>query len=181
MGKMSNIIPKLETARLRLREHRRDDLSRAFLLWSNLTVVRFIGGKSNTRQQCWSRILSYRGHWDLMGFGYWAVEEKSSGLYIGDVGFADFKREITPSIEGAPEIGWALMPSHHGQGLAGEAVETALAWGGQNLKRICGAERSVCLIDPANASSLRIAAKFGYREFARTTVAEAETILFERN
>jgi RimJ/RimL family protein N-acetyltransferase len=173
-------IPKLETSRLRLREHQRDDLGRAFLLWSHETVVRFIGAKPNTRPQCWSRLLSYRGHWELMGFGYWAVEEKSSGLYIGDVGFADFKREITPSIEGLPELGWALMPSHHGQGLATEAVRAATAWGDQNLSDLTGQSRAVCLISPENSMSIRVASKAGFIAYDRTNYADAATILFER-
>jgi RimJ/RimL family protein N-acetyltransferase len=192
---MSNLIPKLETARLTLREHRRDDLSRAFLLWSHPTVVRFIGGKPNLQQQCWMRLLNYRGHWDLLGFGYWAVEEKSSGLYIGDVGFADFKRDLKPSFAGAPELGWALMPSHHGQGFATEAVGAALAWGDQSLKYAAASvpvstavelidqptlSRTVCMIDPLNAPSIRVAEKNGYREYTRTTFADAATILFER-
>jgi hypothetical protein len=34
----------------------------------------------------------YIGHWALMGFGYWVIEEKATGEFVGDVGFADFKR-----------------------------------------------------------------------------------------
>ena len=115
-----------------------------------------------------------------MGFGYWAVEERSSGLYIGDVGFADFERDMQPSFAGAPELGWALMPSHHGRGLATEAVTTALAWGSQNLRGLTGHSRTVCMIDPANVPSHRVADKVGYREYARTKFADADTILFER-
>ena len=42
---------------------------------------------------------------------------------MGEVGFADMKREITPSLEGMPEIGWALMPVAQGKGIASEAVK----------------------------------------------------------
>ncbi len=115
-----------------------------------------------------------------MRFGYWAIEEKSSGLYIGDLGFADFQRDLTPSFEGAPELGWALMPSHQGQGLATEALKLALAWGDDQLASLTGIRRSVCMIDPENKPSLRIAEKIGYREYARTTFADSATILFER-
>ena len=173
-------VPKLESARLTLREYKRDDLGRAFLLWSHPTVVQFIGGKPNDLQQCWSRLLRFRGMWDLTGFGYWAVIEKSSGLYIGDVGFADFMRGVAPTFDGVPELGWALMPSHHGKGFATEAVRIALEWADQNFTSITGRNRSVCMIDPTNIPSLRVAAKCGYAEYARVIVADAPTILFER-
>ena len=64
-----------------------------------------------------------------MGFGHWAVEEKASGDFIGDLGFADFKRDIQPSIQGLPELGWVLASRAHGKGYATEAVRAAIAWG----------------------------------------------------
>ncbi len=140
-------------------------------------MVRFIGGKPSTEQQAWSRLMNYRGHWDLMEFGYWAVEEKSSGLYIGDVGFADFKREMSPSFGSSPEIGWVMMPSHHGRGLASEALQAALAWGDSHLATL---ERSVCMIDPGNAASIRVAEKCGFVSYGRTEYLGEPVNLFER-
>ena len=43
-----------------------------------------------------------------MGFGFWALEEKATGAFAGEMGFAEFKREIDPPILGTPEIGWVL-------------------------------------------------------------------------
>ncbi len=62
-------------------------------------------------------MLRYGGLWNLLGFGYWAVEEKASGRFVGDVGFGMFQREIVPSYGEAPEAGWVLAPWCHGQGL----------------------------------------------------------------
>jgi RimJ/RimL family protein N-acetyltransferase len=62
-----------------------------------------------------------------LSYGYWAVEEKTSGRYVGELGFADFKRDIVPSIEGMPELGWALVPQFHGKGYATEALRAAVA------------------------------------------------------
>jgi RimJ/RimL family protein N-acetyltransferase len=40
--------------------------------------------------------------------------------------------------------------------------------------------RTVCMIDPANAASIRVATKCGFHEWTRATYREHETILFER-
>ena len=74
-------------------------------------------------------MLSYLGHWSLMSFGYWALEEKETGRFIGELGFADFKRDIEPSLKGIPELGWALASPAHGKGYATEALRVVGAWG----------------------------------------------------
>ena len=71
-------------------------------------VTKYISGRPSTVQQTWSRLLTYVGHWNLMGFGYWAIEEKSSGDFVGEAGLADFKRDIAASMKGNPELGFAL-------------------------------------------------------------------------
>lgn len=169
-------IPVIETARLRLRGHRVEDYGDCTAMWADAGVVRYIGGRAFSGEEVWSKILRYAGLWALLGFGYWAIEEKASGRFAGEVGFADFKREIEPSFGGAPEIGWALASWAHGRGFATEAVGAAIAWGDGQL----GAVRTVCLIGPANGASIRVAQKCGYREFARTKYKNQPTILFER-
>jgi RimJ/RimL family protein N-acetyltransferase len=111
-----------------------------------------------------------------MEFGFWAIEEKSAGAFVGEVGFAEFKRELEPPILGVPEIGWVLAPRVHGQGYATEAVRAVVAWGDERF----GSARTVCLIHPENLRSVRVAEKCGYKEFQRTTYKGQETILFER-
>jgi RimJ/RimL family protein N-acetyltransferase len=168
--------PPLETERLLLRGHRPEDFPDCAAMWGDPEVTRHIGGRPFTEEETWSRLLRYAGHWTLLGFGYWVVREKSTGLFVGEVGFADMKRAIDPPFGGAPEIGWALARRSHGLGYATEAVREAVAWGQQHFER----ERTVCLIDPDNARSIRVAQKCGYREYARATYHGAPTILFER-
>jgi RimJ/RimL family protein N-acetyltransferase len=169
--------PVLETDRLRLRPHRRDDFEACYAMWSDPIVMRFIGGKPSTEQQTWSRILNYAGLWALMGFGYWAVEDKASRAFIGEVGFADFHRDIDPAMRDVPELGWALVSHAHGRGFATEAVHAVLAWGDMELHPT----RTVCLIDPENAASIRVAQKAGYLEFKRSFLNEKPVIFFERH
>jgi len=169
-------IPVIETARLRLRGHGVADAEACAKLWADGTVTRFIGGRPQTGEESWARLLRYAGHWALLGFGYWLVEEKSTGALVGEVGLADFRREIEPSFEGTPEIGWILTPEHHGKGYATEAVDAVLGW----AKRDLGAKEVVCLIDPENLASLRLAERLGFRERRRTTFRDKPTIVLEK-
>ena len=65
------------------------------------------------------------------GWGVWAVEEKSSGEFIGFVGLhvppADFP--FLPCVE----IAWRLAFRHWGKGFASEAAEAALRTGFERL------------------------------------------------
>ena len=168
-------VPVLETPRLRLRAHSVDDFPALLAMWSEEAVIHYIGGKRKPPDECWTRLLRYRGLWPLLGFGYWAVEEKASGRFAGDIGFGDFHRAIEPSIHGVAEMGWVLGPDFHGKGYASEAVAAALRWFDAECKG-----RSVCIIDPANVPSLKLAAKNGYREYCRTSFMGDEVILLER-
>src|SRR5437762_7040767 len=111
----------LDTDRLTLRPHRLDDFPDTRALWSDPEVTRFIGGRPLTEEETWQRLLRYVGHWSLLGFGYWAVRERGSGRFVGEVGFANGKRTLEPSFGDAPEIGWVLATSAQGRGYATEA------------------------------------------------------------
>jgi RimJ/RimL family protein N-acetyltransferase len=169
-------VPRIETGRLELRGHRADDLRDCAGMWGDPDVTRFIGGKPFSREEVWSKILRYAGHWTLLGFGYWVIADRVTGRFLGEAGFADFKRRIEPEFAGLPEIGWALASLAQGAGIATEAVHAIAAWGDQHF----GNTTTVCLIHPDNTGSIRVAQKCGYREFRRTTYKEQPTILFQR-
>jgi RimJ/RimL family protein N-acetyltransferase len=168
--------PVIETDRLLLRGHRLEDFDACAALWADPDVTRHINGNPSTPSETWTRLLRYAGHWTLLGFGYWAVEDKASGRFLGELGFADFRREIDPSLAGLPEIGWVLSPQVHGRGLATEGVRAALAWGDAHL----GADRTFCIISPENRASIRVAEKTGYSEFMRAAYKGSPTIVFAR-
>lgn len=163
-------IPVLETARLVLRGHKIEDFEDAAAMWADPQVTRHIGGRAFSREESWARLLRYIGHWQLLGYGFWAVIEKASGRFVGEVGFADFKRDFDAPQDleltgNHPEIGWALASAFHGKGFATEAVLAALGWGDRHLADT----RTVCLIDPDNLTSRRVAEKAGYRELGNLT------------
>jgi RimJ/RimL family protein N-acetyltransferase len=150
--------PAIETQRLRLRGHDLADYADCVAMWSDLAVVRYTIREPSPPQRTWLRILGYRGHWALLGFGYWAVEEKVSGRYIGELGFADFKRATRLSLDGMPEIGWVLAPWAQGNGYATEALRAAIAWADEQIP----SRRTVCIIHRDNQRSFRVAEKLGY-------------------
>ena len=168
--------PVIDTPRLRLRAHRPDDLDASLAMWGDPAVTRFIGGRPFTREEVWGRLLRYSGMWAFMGHGFWAIEDKATGELVGDVGVMEARRDIKPSFEGEPEVGWALSPRIHGRGYATEAVGAALGWADAQL----AVSTLVCIISPENTPSIRIASKFGFRERTRTTCHGVPTIQFER-
>ena len=172
----TSAIPGIETERLTLRSHRLQDFDDSAAMWGDPEVTRYIGGRPFSNEEVWTKLLRYVGHWSVMGFGYWVIRDRATGRFVGEVGFADFKRDIQPSLEGAPEIGWALAPWAHGKGFATEAVRASVAWGVTHFE----SGRTACLISPENLASIRVAEKCGYKEFKRTTYKGQPTIIFER-
>lgn len=151
-------VPELRTERLVLRGHRLADFEDSCRMWGHPDVVRHIGGEPLSRERAWTILLRYVGHWALLGFGYWVVTDRAGGRFLGEVGFADGRRDIDPPLPEVPEMGWVLVPEAHGRGLGTEAVRAALSW----IERRHGVQETQCLIDPANAPSIRLAEKCGF-------------------
>jgi RimJ/RimL family protein N-acetyltransferase len=103
------------------------------------------------------------------------VEERETGDFVGEVGFADYKREIEPPLGDAPELGWVLAPSKHGKGYATEAVRAVLRWGREHF----GANNAVCLIHPDHRASIRVAEKCGFEERNVAMYRGRPTIIFK--
>ena len=146
-------------------------------MWRDPQVVQYTIGSASTPQRTWLRLLAYRGHWALMGFGYWALQSKSTGRYIGELGFADFHREMEPSIDGVPEIGWALAVEEQGKGYATEALRRVIGWGDAHL----GVTRTVCIIHRENVRSTHLARKFGYSVVLRAATDDEPHALLARD
>lgn len=145
-------------------------------MWSDEAVVRFIGGVPETRNQTWQRLLRFSGLWSMLGYGYWAIEDRARSAFVGHVGFADFKRDTDPALPALAEMGWAIAPGYAGRGMASEAVALALAWWDRAHDRA----QTFCLIDPPNAPSIRVAEKSGYRQTGDVTLNGAVTGLYLR-
>jgi RimJ/RimL family protein N-acetyltransferase len=174
---MFDAAPTLETDRLLLRAYRREDFEALHAMWSDLLVMRHVLGRPSTEEETWARLLRYAGLWPLLGYGYWAVEDRATGRFVGDVGFADFRRDMTPSFGEAPEAGWVLASWAHGQGFATEAVRAAHTWSDTHLD---GVGHTACMIAPQNGASINVALKCGYLQTGRGTYKGHEDLLFRR-
>lgn len=174
---MAPMADQLETERLILRVHRADDLDEYAALWGDPEVVRYIGGRPSSRHESWSRLLRQVGHWQLRGFGFWVLRAKAGGRLVGEAGLANFERDMVPPLGDAPEAGWVLARWAHGMGYASEAMTAILAWGDQRFR----GGHAVCIIDPENAPSLRLAGKLGFCETHRSTFMGDATTVFRRS
>jgi RimJ/RimL family protein N-acetyltransferase len=146
------VYETLETERLKLRKFVEADLDDYARMCADPQTMRYIGtGTLLSRADAWRSLAMLLGHWQLRGYGMWAVEEKATGAFIGRLGL--HYPEGWPAIE----VGWLLDRARWSQGLATEGARAAIAFGFERL----GLERICSLIHPQNAASIRVAEKLG--------------------
>lgn len=149
---MDLAIPNLETERLTLRSFREADVTALFELSQDPDVMRYVGDRRvPTLQEAWRAVAGWIGHWALRGYGQWAIEERSSGRFIGRAGI------INPADWPGPEVGYLLGRQWWGRGYATEAANAAMDWGFREI----GFEHLISLIDPANTASIAVATRLG--------------------
>jgi RimJ/RimL family protein N-acetyltransferase len=157
----------LETDRLILRPLRESDLDAYARICADPDVVRHVGAPFS-RAEAWLHIATMLGHWQLRGYGMWAVEERSSGAMVGRIGL--YEPEGWPGLE----LGWMLARSHWGRGLATEGARAALGFAFGVLRR----PHVISLIRPENVASIRVAEKLGERLEGRSRALGAETLVY---
>jgi RimJ/RimL family protein N-acetyltransferase len=169
--------PRVETARLLLRAHIASDLDPIAAMRLDPVVLRYIGGTPVTPQQSWARMLGYVGHWHMMGFGYWVVEERATGRVIGEGGLADYMRDLDPRMAGVPELGYMFASDVHGRGYGTEFAVAVVRWADDVLR----APRTVCIVHEENVASRRIVERVGYRMFEQRDINGNPARLYERD
>lgn len=143
-------VPYLHTRRLTLREYRLSDFDAFAAHLADPQTMTFLGAPID-RRNAWRIFGVNTGGWMLQGAGWWAVEQRDTGALVGNVGA--FFRETWPEIE----LGWNTFRAFWGQGLASEAASEVLRY----VLEVRKERRATALIDPGNASSLRVAAHLG--------------------
>ncbi len=168
--------PVLQTARLTLRPFRAGDVDAQAAMMADPEVMRHIGGQPLAREDSWRKLLCGAGMWGLSGYGYWGVERRGDERLIGQIGFADFKRGMTPAIENIPEMGWLFAAEAGGQGYATEAGLAALEW----IDSALAPPETAAIIDAANAASIRVAEKLGFSGREEARYRDGPILLFRR-
>lgn len=166
---------EIATERLILRAHRAEDGDGYRALWTPPAA-----GPAFTpvldAEGAWARLLRLVGHRAVYGFAPWLVTARASGRIVGEVGFARFRRGLGADFDADPEAMWILAEDCRGTGFAREALDAAIG----ALDRRFPGGRSVCMIDPRNAASQRLAETVGFRPFRQAMRGDHEVGLFER-
>ena len=168
--------PTIETERLRLRAWTREDFRPWHAIVQSPAVHRHLGPEPMGLEEVWRRMAAGVGSWPLLDFGIWAVERKSDGRLIGNVGLFNAWRDLEPQFGEEPEMGWVFAADAQGQGYASEACEAALHWAEANLDPT----PIWAIIAPANEPSLKLGRKLGFEVLHETPYHGEATVVLRR-
>ncbi len=163
---------ELDTPRLRLRAWRDADLDPLAEMCADPQVMRYFPG-TLSRDDCAAVMARCRIHFARFGFGFWALELKADGCFIGMAGLAWSRLQLPfcPAVE----IGWRLAQHCWGQGLAREAAEASLACAFEQLQL----PEVVAYTAAVNEPSLGLMQALGMHEqddFAHPDIAEGHPL-----
>ncbi|GAA0487082.1 GNAT family N-acetyltransferase [Parasphingorhabdus litoris] len=167
----------IETERLLLRPHVASDFEPFKAMSQDPEVMQFIGREPSSDDDAWLRFLAHFGRWELLGYGLFAVIEKATDRYIGDAGFGDFRRGIGADFDAFHEAAWILSTAGQNKGYAFEAMSAAQSW----LQDTFAPDKTVCIISPDNAPSIKLAGKLGYQQTGIRQYKDSDVIMFERH
>lgn len=151
----------IETARLRLRNWREEDVEPFIRHTNTPTVMRWLGGAEpdeKARQAIEGRVMRWQRE---RGFTFWALERKADGELLGFCGLKISDVAGSP-IEGELEVGWRLREDAWGLGYAKEAARASLDFAFDRLD----AGRVFAVTYPENEASWRLMERLGMRRQA---------------
>jgi [ribosomal protein S5]-alanine N-acetyltransferase len=159
----------IETARLILREFTHAD---APYMLRQLNEPSFIENIADRGVRTLAQAERYLENgplasYQLNGFGFWAVVEKSSGEIIGMCGLV--KR---PSLDYV-DLGYAFLPGYTGQGYAFEAGQACTL----AAQRDFALPRLLAIVNPGNMASRRLLEKLAFAFARMQTVHDDEPAL----
>ena len=148
-------FPLIEGDRVALRGVRDEDIDGLYAMFSDPQVMRYWSrGPMQARYEAVEYAERIRSGFADRSALSWVIADLTDDRFLGTCTLY----EITPAHRRAA-LGYCLMRAHWGQGLAGEAVSLALAWGFAHL----GLSRVEADVDPRNTASCRLVEKQGFR------------------
>lgn len=162
-------IPTLETERLILRAITLADFP-AMRDFFACERSQFVGGPLSANM-AWYGFASDLGQWALMGFGAFAIEEKATGNFAGQVYLNN------PPHFPENEIGWILLDGFEGKGYATEAALAAR----QYAYDVAGWKTAVSYISKPNTGSIRVAERLGAKSDPEAPMPNKEDVFVYRH
>ncbi|MCM3874073.1 MAG: GNAT family N-acetyltransferase [Pyrinomonadaceae bacterium] len=160
----------IETARLRLRPFRLDNVDALHRLWTEPEVRRYLWDDDIiTRERVQSLVNVSLKSFEDHGFGLWAVLPRESESVIGFCGFWFFHEP--PKLE----LLYGISPAHWHKGLATEAARAMLNYGFTELSF----DRIQASTDAANLASSKVMEKAGMSFWRREMTNGLDTVYFE--
>ena len=151
--------PAVETKRLRLRPLVADDVEALHRIQSDPEHMRFYP-QPFSMQESVAWIQRAIEHYAKHGFGLLAVEDRTTGEFLGNVGPTMQRVDDVDEIE----LGWSITPSRARQGIATEAATGCRDW----VFEVVGADHVISLILPENEPSAGVARKLGMTVWKQT-------------
>ncbi|TZG24143.1 GNAT family N-acetyltransferase [Sphingomonas montanisoli] len=115
----------ISTERLLLRRWTDADRAPFHAMCQDARVMEYLGDPQ-PRDAVDAMIDRQNGFIDTLGHGFWAIERREDGAFLGFCGVKP--GAIDTPLEGRAEIGWRLAADHWGHGYAREAAQASLDW-----------------------------------------------------
>jgi len=168
---MNYLIPEfLETERLNLRMFVEKDWRDMHEYFSDPECMRYTSGRPFNENESWQKLAALSGHWNLRGYGSYALEDKTSGKVLGVAGL-DYPLEWPE-----PEIQWGLSSAYWGKGFASEAVKAIR----KMTKETNPGLPLISLIFENNSNSINLARAVG-ATFEKKSIFRNESCLIFRH
>jgi ribosomal-protein-alanine N-acetyltransferase len=162
-------IPIIETDRLRLTAFGERHFEAYASMLADPGSTKFVDdGEPLDRMNAWRSMAMLLGHWQLRGYGMWAIELKDSGKFIGRVGL--HRPEGWPDLE----LGWMLTAEQRGHGYATEGARAALEFAFNEVHP----QRVISLVRIDNAASERVARRLGGRQATTIDFLGGSTLVY---
>lgn len=146
----------LETKRLLLRHQVLADLDDLWALYCDPEITKYIPDAPRTREEAKEELEWHmNGHPKFPELGLWATIHKETGKFIGRCGLLPWTIDDQHEVE----VAYTIAREYWGQGLASEATSAILRYGLETLNL----RRLICLIDPENIASQKVAEKLGMK------------------
>lgn len=161
-------MTEIVTERLHMRLFRPEDFEAHARINADPEVMRFLPPGPMTRVEAWRQMAQYVGHWQLRGYGMWAVVERSTGELLGRIGL------LNPEGGLGFEVGWALARRAWGKGFAFEGAQAAV----RHAFTAVGRDHVIAVIHPENVRSIRVAERLGGAREREAEVAGVPLVIY---